>query len=312
MWAKKVLSYSYHHWADTIRDKVVEPGLPIPFCDTDAYRLYLRYRWMFNKLLLCEAQGLPAYPHGVEPQDVGLELPVFSKPIVNLWGQSRGARRLDEWRLDSYTPGYFWMPLLPGPQLSTDVVIRQGHVEWSYTMRPVTDENGSFIRWETAPLPDETVAAVRAWAAGHLADFTGVANFETRGRWIIEAPPRMALQFVDFYGRDWLERVIALYCDQVWEPPEETRGDGISYVVRVDQSHADRRLWLRDRERLLRLEQLTGTSIALTWRNGQRLGDGTHDDHSYRIAIVNGWEMATLEWTAAELLACIDGLDVQG
>jgi len=309
--AKRVLGYSYHHWADVVRDQIVEPGLSIPVNDQDAYLLYPHYRWLFNRLLVCEAQGLPAYPHGFEPGDVGLELPVFSKPIVNIWGDSRGAERLDEWRPSSYTPGHFLMPLLPEPQFSTDAVILRGQVEWWYTMRPVTDHNGSFIRWETAPLPTEPADTIRAWAARHLTDFTGVANFETRGPWIIEAPPRMALQFIDFYGSCWLERVIALYRGGVWKPPQETDDHGISYVMRVDLSHAECRPRLRDRDRLQRLERRAGVSVILPWQDGLRLRDGSHGGASYRLAILNGRDMATLERAAVELLTCLSGLGLE-
>lgn len=38
--------------------------------------LYPQYRWVFNKLLVCQAHGIPAFPHGVDPSDVGHSLPV--------------------------------------------------------------------------------------------------------------------------------------------------------------------------------------------------------------------------------------------
>ena len=57
--------------------------------------MYPELRWIFNKILFSEAQGLPAYPHGIEPVDVGHEDRVFSKPITNLWGLSTGARIIE-------------------------------------------------------------------------------------------------------------------------------------------------------------------------------------------------------------------------
>lgn len=45
------------------------------------------------------------------------------------------------------------MPVLPEPQLSTDAVVLRGDVLWSYTMTPTGTPDGSFVRWDAAPLP---------------------------------------------------------------------------------------------------------------------------------------------------------------
>src|SRR5262245_735509 len=58
----------------------------IPTDDTDSYLLYPAERWIYNKLLICETQGLEHGPHGIVPE----HFPVFSKPIYNLRGMGTG------------------------------------------------------------------------------------------------------------------------------------------------------------------------------------------------------------------------------
>lgn len=303
-----MMGYAYHHWAERVEQTLSTAGAPVPLDDQSAYLLYPGLRWVFNKLVLSQEQALTAHPHGVEPADAGMHGPVFSKPIYNLWGLSTGARVIDAWRMADYEPGHFWLPVLPGPQLSTDAVVSEGRVLWTYTMRPVVDRRGSFVRWETEPLPSGVRQAVEDWAGRHLRDFRGVANFETRGRWIIEAPPRMAVQFLDFYGQRWLENVAAFYGGRPWEQPGPPSRNGRSLVLRLPAECADVRLRLRDRASLVDAERSTGCTVYLPWTDGQRLGDANDDGLSYRFALVNAPDGAEAQAMCARVVACLDGL----
>src|SRR4030067_425683 len=71
----------------------------IPTEDADSYLLYPAHRWIYNKLLICETQGLEHGPHGVTPP----RFPVFSKPIYNLRGMGSGSRILRS--MQDHTPG---------------------------------------------------------------------------------------------------------------------------------------------------------------------------------------------------------------
>jgi hypothetical protein len=60
----------------------------IPTDDELAYQLYPEHRWLYNKLLICETQGLENAPHDIMPR----QFPVFSKPIYNLRGMGSGGK----------------------------------------------------------------------------------------------------------------------------------------------------------------------------------------------------------------------------
>ena len=96
----------------------------IPTDDALAYTLYPAHRWIYNKLLICETQGLAHAPHGIPPS----EFPVFSKPIYNLRGMGAGGKvisSLTEYEREQ-TPGHMWMQLLVGEHVSTDVAVVEG------------------------------------------------------------------------------------------------------------------------------------------------------------------------------------------
>src|SRR5262249_18451358 len=95
------------------------PDVVVPTDDPHAYRLYPAHRWIYDKLRICESQGLVHGPHGITPSG----FPVFSKPIYNLRGMGVGGKILrtrEEYEREQ-TPGHLWMPLLTGTHVGSDV-----------------------------------------------------------------------------------------------------------------------------------------------------------------------------------------------
>ena len=103
--------------------------------DSDAWQWNPAHRWVYDKLAIALSQNLDAGPHGIEPP----RFPVFSKPIVNLKGMGAGSRVLHSQADydEHYAPGHFWMPLLDGRHLSTDIAVVDGEPRW---WRHVTGE----------------------------------------------------------------------------------------------------------------------------------------------------------------------------
>src|SRR6202162_1741152 len=99
----------------------------IPTKDWEAWTLYPRHRWIYDKLAVALSQGLDAAPHGVIPP----RFPVFSKPMMNL--RSMGAGSLPIPDIETYraslNPGHLWCTLLTGAHVSTDAAIVNGIIE---------------------------------------------------------------------------------------------------------------------------------------------------------------------------------------
>lgn len=276
-------------WRKQYFDSVVCPdNVMIPTDDALAYTLYPAHRWIYNKLPICESQGLTHAPHGIPPP----EFPVFSKPIYNLRGMSAGGKvitSLAEYEREQ-TPGYMWMQLLIGEHVSTDVAIIEGEpMWWRHAIGKALDK-GMFNYWTvlTKPRP-EIEAYCGAWLHRHLKDYSGAINFETIGGKIIEAHLRFTDQWPDLYGPGWIESLVELYAHKRWHYLDESRRTGYSVVLfgkhglryKVDHSVVAK---LRTRPAI--------SSIQISFHEDQAPETHAMPPGGFRLAIVNCWELA--------------------
>lgn len=222
--------------ADPWRDQYFA-GIPcpdevmIPTEDGDAWRWYPKHRWIYNKLYIAESQGFDCGPHGIDPP----AFPVFSKPVFNMRGMGTGSRpirTLKEYK-SAQRPGHFWAPLLQGEHLSSDVAVVDGKAQWWRHTYGEPLEGGMFDHWvvlsEEKP---EIEAYCGDWIARNLDGYTGMVNFETIGARIIEAHLRFADQWPDLYGgKPWVEALIGLYRDGVWNFDDSDRRTGYSIIL---------------------------------------------------------------------------------
>ena len=118
-------------------------GVTIPTDDAEAYLLYPTHRWIYNKLMICETQGLEHGPHGLMPS----RFPVFSKPIFNLKGMGAGSKVIESPGAYEHeqTPGHMWMPLIVGEHVSTDAVVVGGEPKWDGWRDLVSVEAGYVV-----------------------------------------------------------------------------------------------------------------------------------------------------------------------
>ncbi len=208
----------------------VKTSANIPTEDCDAWQWYPAHRWVYDKLAVALSQNLEAGPHGVTPA----RFPVFSKPITNLKGMGVGSRVLqtaaDYER--HYAPGHFWMTLLKGRHVSSDVVVVDGEPRWwrHATGKPAGE--GTFDYWTVHAEPDADIEVrCGAWVQKNLGGYTGMLNLETIGGSIIEAHLRFTDQWPDLYGPGWVDALVGLYENGDWDFYDEDRSEGYSVVL---------------------------------------------------------------------------------
>ena len=176
------------------------------------------------------SQGLDAGPHGTPPP----RFPVFSKPITNLKGMGIGSRVLNS-PADyerNYAPGHFWMTLLDGRHVSSDLAVVDGVPRWWRHVTGKPAGEGTFDYWTVHAEPDAAIEKrCDAWVRTHLAGYTGMLNLETIGGTIIEAHLRFADQWPDLYGDGWIEAVVRLYENGTWDFADTDRRCGYSVVL---------------------------------------------------------------------------------
>jgi len=205
-------------------------ALRIPTEDPDAYEWYPAQRWIYDKLRVSASQGLACAPHGVIPR----RFPVFSKPITNLRGMgvgSRVLRSLEDYRRN-LNPGHFWMTLLEGEHVSSDIAVVKGKALWWRHSCGVPAPEGTFDYWtiEAERRPALEVY-LGEWVAQHLATYTGMLNFETIGGRIIDTHLRFADQWPDLYGHGWLDAIVGLYARGAWVFADAERSNGFSVAL---------------------------------------------------------------------------------
>ena len=285
----------YEPWEEQYFDNIESVDDLIICCgDQDAWRHYPNYNWVYNKVRLCETQKIVACPHGVIP----LNFPIFSKPIINLHGMGSGAKKLFGWDYRDYIPGHFWMPVLRGEHLSTDFAVAKGTQKWSHTMKCHKDKKDRVEYWETNNKDHEAVIEkLSLWIHNNLEEFSGIVNLESINGKIIDCHLRMSPQFVDLYGKEWLESVVHLYEYEHWDYPTKkytgysmplwTTQDGL---YNINHTELDT---LKENEKI--------SSIQITFDEEYCVSEESSDNKNYRLAVVNGIDLKEIEKTVEKL-----------
>jgi hypothetical protein len=218
-------------WRQQFFDHVPCPAdVIIPLKDFDAWVLFPKHRWVYDKLTVALSQGLDAAPHGVPPPG----FPVFSKPITNLRSMGSGSRVIEteEDYRDTQTAGHFWCTLLTGDHVSSDVAVVDGNPVWWRHATGVPAPGGTFDYWHIHAEANPAVEAwCTDWARKHLVGYTGMLNLETIGARIIEGHLRFADQWPDLNGPGWVEALVEFYTSGRWDFPDTDRVDGYSVVL---------------------------------------------------------------------------------
>ncbi len=260
----------------------------IPTEDGDSYRLYPGHRWVYNKLLIAESQGLEAAPHGLPPE----RFPVFSKPIFNLRGMGIDSRVLasrEEYE-EHLSASHMWMPLLEGEHVSSDAAVIDGEALWwrHTTGKPL--EGGMFDYWTIeGDARPELERRCDEWLRRNLAAYTGAVNFETVGGTIIECHLRFADQWPDLYGAGWLEALVGLYRDGVWSYEDRDRRPGYSVVLFGGHGLQYRKVDPALIEELLVQPEIS--SIQITFHQDKPPERHAMPPGGFRLAIVNCWDL---------------------
>lgn len=262
--------------------------LIVPVEDPDAYSLFPEHRWVYNKLLICDTQGLPNGPHGLDPP----AFPVFSKPIYTMRGMGIGSRVIasaEEYGA-ALTAGHMWMPVLTGEHVSSDAAVVDGEpVWWRHTTGTALAE-GTFDHWtvgaEAKPLLEQRLGD---WLRRNLRGYTGMINLESIDATIIECHLRFADQWPDLYGRGFVESVIELYADGRWSYADADRRTGYSVVLFGGHGPRYRKVDPAVVREVLALPGVS--SVQITFHEDKPPEQHAMPPGGFRLAIVNCWDL---------------------
>jgi hypothetical protein len=266
----------------------VKTDAKIPTEDCDAWAWFPAQRWVYNKLAVALSQNLDAGPHGTRPP----HFPVFSKPVINLKGMGVGRRVLQS-QADydlHYAPGHFWMTLLEGRHVSSDIAVVKGEPRWWRHVTGKPAGEGTFDYWLVHAEPDPGLEAYCSeWIEKHLPGYTGMLNLETIGQKIIEAHLRFADQWPDLYGPGWVDALVGLYERQNWDFEDDDRSEGYSVVLFGPNGRHYRHpplALVKDIERMPGV-----TSVQITFHEDRAPEQHAMPPGGFRLAIVNGFDL---------------------
>ncbi len=281
----------------------------IPTDDGDAYELFPAHRWVYNKMLICETQGLTHAPHGLLPS----RFPVFSKPIYNMKGMGTGSAVFEtpEDYERRQQPGHMWMPLLFGEHVSTDVAVRDGEPLWWRHATGKALGNGMFDYWTVLAEPRPHLESyLGAWLRKYLGGYAGIVNFETIGGTIIECHLRMSDQWVDLYGLGWVDHMVMLYANRRWTYRDADRRTGYSVVLFGE--HGVRYPKLSADVVAACLAQAGVSSIQIPFHQDKAPELHAMPPGGFRLAIVNCWDLEAGLLVRERLRHAFMGTDRQG
>jgi hypothetical protein len=160
----------------------------IPTGDSEAWLYFPDHRHIYNKLWVAESQGIPCGPMGIYPE----HYPVIFKPIINLYGMSRGVKKInnDIEYDENIHDGFFWEEFFNGDHRCIDLIIKNGKIIYMTCLISIERYHGLFD-YHMTDLNYKLSDNIRRWVNTFFDEYTGCVNIETINDNIIECHLRL-------------------------------------------------------------------------------------------------------------------------
>lgn len=180
--------------------------------DINAWIEYPEFNFIYNKLWIATSQELNCGPMGVYPE----EYPIVFKPIINLYGMSRGFKIINnEEEYDmNIKDGFFWEEYITGDHYCVDLILIKGNIKFCSALKSHADIKGSFLYHESEPeyiLPEH----IKFWISLYFKDYCGAMNLEIINGLIIEGHLRLNGDF-HLYNIDFVKHLDNFYKTNIW------------------------------------------------------------------------------------------------
>ena len=173
---------------EDLNDKIERLEIDFITNDFEAWEKNKENKKIYNKLWLVEKQNVPCGPIGTDP----LNYPIIIKPIINLYGMSRGFKKINnkEEYYENQKDGHFWMPYLDGKHYTVDIILYNGKVIDSFFMesKPLTQGTFDYHVY----LPELKLSEkITIFLEENFPTYSGAMNIEIINNIIIEGHLRL-------------------------------------------------------------------------------------------------------------------------
>ena len=280
-------------------------SIVVPTEDADAVALFSDYADVYDKFELAGMQGVVSGRLDCFPS----KYPVIVLPRVNYKGMARNAvvlRSLEEYKVhidDMLWDSFFWSEFLFGDHVTVDVAVVDGKVVWGRAVLAASmGFPGVFDFWKLLPQinldPHNSHKALVEWYAEQcLQGYTGMVNFEMIGDKIIEVHLRFSDQWVDLYGKGFMDAVVCLYYKGVWGFNAPAKLPAFSVCLYSPQGIRYPEYKHPPQGLVDELVALPGiSSIQNTFHEGLPVDQHAMPNGWFRRAVLYGWDLEALLW----------------
>lgn len=283
------------------------PDVNIFIDDIDCWERLPDYRFVYDKLHVAQSQGVAC---GTADNLPG-HFPVFAKPRVNLHGMGLGSRVIANAAAFSehMTSEMMWMALFTGDHISSDCAVVAGEIKWLRHATGVPWTDAMFKHWHIHAADKPGLSDfLRDWVARELPRYTGMVNIETIGGRIIEAQIRFADQWCDLNGAGWLEAMVGLYRNGVWDFDDSKRRDGFSVPLFAAHGVVPPHPATDVQARICAMPEVV--SLQITFHESQSDEEHFMPPGGFRLGIVNCWDLQAGFAARAELAKAFPDVEV--
>jgi hypothetical protein len=174
----------------------------------DGWNMFPQYRWLYDKMYLCQYQNIKYAPMPIKPKNY----PVILKPITNLYGMGLNIKLInnEEEFYDNWYNNNFWMEFFTGKHYSYDIIILNGNIQFFVCFEGIKDDIiiGKFKYW--IYIKTDLPFIIKQLIKDKFNKYSGVLNIEIIDDKIIECHLRMG-DIDIFPTTKLLEGVISTY-----------------------------------------------------------------------------------------------------
>ena len=168
----------------------------MPYGDYEAYNMYPKHNWVYDKLLIAQMQGLMAGKLEDLKNKNNINYPIFIKPR---WGHKTGSSKncfkiktKEELQKHLNVDHMMWCEFIKEKEGMTDYFLLDGKIVHQVTYMYSNEQNGFSDVWKYISSENKPPHKITEWVTQNMTGYTGVVNAQYRGNIIIEIGLRLA------------------------------------------------------------------------------------------------------------------------
>lgn len=168
----------------------------MPYGDYEAYNMYPKHNWVYDKLMIAQMQGLMCGKLEDLNDKSIINYPIFIKPR---WGHKTGSSKncykinsIHELEKHSGIKHMMWCEFISEKEGMTDFFLLDGKIVHQVTYVYSNAQNGFSDVWKYISSENKPPPKISEWVRHNMNGFTGVVNVQYRGNIIIEVGLRLA------------------------------------------------------------------------------------------------------------------------